>query len=181
MTQTNSPRFGLTVLLLVMASGTPAGAQTAGSFGQLALLVEAGDRVTVTDDTGRMHTGRIVDVTSSALALLVDGVQHDFREVRVHTIRQWRPDSLKNGAWFGFAFGAALGATAFLPRYDLAGRYAAMFFGLHAAAGTGIGVGLDALMPSRQVIYQSAGSARRMTVAPLLGRHRRGLAVSLGF
>ena len=63
----------------------------------------------------------------------------------------------------------------------IAGRYAAMFFGLWAAAGTGVGVGRDALVPSRQVIYQPTGAARRVTVAPLLASNRRGLAVSFGF
>ena len=63
----------------------------------------------------------------------------------------------------------------------IAGRYAAMFFGLWAAVGTGVGVGRDALVPSRQVIYQPTGAARRVTVAPLLASNRRGLAVSFGF
>ena len=181
MTQTMNTRCAVTLLLLMVASGAPAAAQTAGSFEQLALLIGSGDRVTVTDSAGREQTGRIVDLSPSALALFVDGARHDFREVQVHTIRQWRQDSLKNGAWFGFAVGAAVGATAFIPKYDISGRYAAMFFGLYAAAGTGIGVGFDALMPSRQVIYQSTGTARRVTVAPLMARDRRGLAVSFGF
>ena len=56
-----------------------------------------------------------------------------------------------------------------------------MFLGLYGAAGAGIGVGLDALVPSRQVIYRSTGTARRMTVAPLLAGDRRGLAVAFGF
>ena len=181
MTQTMNTRCAVTLLLLMVASGAPAGAQTAGSFEQLALLVGSGDRVTVTDSAGREQTGRIVDLSPSALALFVDGARHDFREVQVHTIRQWRQDSLKNGAWFGFAVGAAVGATAFIPDYDISGRYVAMFFGLYAAAGTGVGVGLDALVPSRQVIYQSTGTTRRVTVAPLVAHDRHGLAVSFGF
>ena len=179
MTPTINTRRALTLLILIVAHGVPAGAQTAGSFEQLALLVESGDRITVTDSAGREQTGRIVDLSPSALALFIDGARHDFREVQVHSIRQWRQDSLKNGAWFGFAVGAALGATALNPRADIAAP--ALFLGLLAAAGTGIGVGLDALVPSRQVIYQSAGTARRVTVAPLVARDRRGLAVSLSF
>ena len=178
--QTFDRRFGLIVLLLAMASGVSATAQTARSFEQLDLLVETGDRITVTDDTGRKRTGRLVDLSSSALALLVDGARHDFRDVQVHTIRQWRPDPLKNGAWFGFGIGAAWGATAVLhPESDLTAP--ALFFGLMAAAGTGIGVGLDALIPSRQVIYKSTATVQHVTVAPLLASNRRGVAVSFGF
>ena len=179
MTQTINTRRALTLLVLIVAHGVPAGAQTAGSFEQLALLVESGDRITVTDSAGREQTGRIVDLSPSALALFIDGARHDFREAQVHSIRQWRQDSLKNGAWFGFAVGAALGATALNPRADIAAP--ALFLGFMAAAGTGVGVGLDALVPSRQVIYQSTGAARRVTVAPLMARDRRGLAVSFGF
>ena len=181
MTQDINTRRALALLLLMAASGAPADAQTASSFEQLALLVETGNRITVIDSAGRERTGRVVDLSPSALGLVVDGVRRDFRAAQVHTIRQRRPDSLKDGAWFGFAVGAAVGATAFIAKYDIAGRYAAMFFGLYAAAGTGIGVGLDALVPSRQVIYQSAGTARRVTVAPLVTRDRRGLAVAVGF
>ena len=47
MTQTMNTRCAVTLLLLMVASGAPAGAQTAGSFEQLALLVGSGDRVTV--------------------------------------------------------------------------------------------------------------------------------------
>ena len=181
MTKTiNAPRT-LALSLLIAASGTSAGAQTAASFEQLALLVDSGDRITVTDSAGHERTGRVVDLSPSALGLVIDGVRRDFREAQVHTISQRRPDSLKNGAWFGFAVGAAIGATAFMPRYDITGGYAAMVLGLYAAAGTGIGVGLDALVRSRQVIYRSTGTARRVTVAPLLAGDRRGLAVALGF
>ena len=181
MTKTINARGTLALSFLIAASGTSVDAQTAGSVEQLALLVALGDRVTVTDSAGRERTGRVVDLSPASLGLVIDGMRRDFREARVHTIRQWRPDSLKNGAWFGFAVGAAIGATAFIPKYDIADGYAAMFLGLYAAAGTGVGVGLDALAPSRQVIYRSTGTARRVTVAPLLAGERRGLAIALGF
>ncbi len=179
MTQTMNAWLSLTLLLLIVASAAPAAAQTASSFEQLAVLVESGDRITVTDSTGREQTGRIVDLSPSALALVIDGARRDFREAQVQTIVQWRQDSLKNGAWFGFVLGAALGAPALNPRADITAP--ALSLGLLAAAGIGVGVGIDALLPSRQVIYQSTGTARRVTVVPLVGRDRRGLAVSFGF
>ena len=181
MTQTMNAWLSLTLLLLIVASAAPAAAQTASSFEQLAVLVESGDRITVTDSAGRERTGRIIDLSPTALGLLTDGARHDFREAHIDTISQMRQDTLRNGAWFGLAVGAAIGATYFIPKYDIAGRYATMFFGLWAAAGTGVGVGLDALVRSRKVIYQPTGAARRVTVAPLLARHRRDLAVSFGF
>ena len=176
MTQTMNAWFSLTLLRLIVASAAPAAAQKAGSFEQLAVLVESGDRITVTDSSGREHSGRIIDLSPSGLELWTDGAHQDFREAHVHTVSQMRQDTLRNGAWFGLA----VGAMYFIPKYDIGGRYAAMFFGLWAAAGTGVGVGLDALVPSRQVIYQPTGAARRVTAAPLLASNRRGLAVSFG-
>ena len=159
MTRTINMLFGLTLLLLFVASGAPAGAQTASSFEQLALLLESGDRVTLTDSSGRERTGRVINLSPSAVALLIDGARYRFREAQVHTIHQWRPDSLRNGALFGFAIGAALGATALNPRADITGGPLA--FALAAVAGMGIGMGIDAATLSGQVIYQSTGTARR--------------------
>ena len=122
MTQTMNAWLSLTLLLLIVASAAPAAAQTASSFEQLAVLVESGDRITVTDSAGRERTGRIIDLTPTALGLLTDGARHDFREAHVDTISQVRQDTLRNGAWFGLAVGAAIGATYFIPKYDIAGR-----------------------------------------------------------
>ena len=67
MTRTINMLFGLTLLLLFVASGAPAGAQTASSFEQLALLLESGDRVTLTDSSGRERTGRVINLSPSAV------------------------------------------------------------------------------------------------------------------
>ena len=179
MTQTINTPLSLTLLLLIVASVAPAAAQTASSFEQLAPVLESGDRVTVTDSIGRTRTGQVIDLSPSALALLIDGKRYRYREAQVHTVRQWQPDSLRNGALFGFAVGAALGATALDPQADITGGPLA--FALSAVAGMGIGMGIDAATVSGQIVYQSTGIARRVTVAPLLARNRRGLAVSFGF
>ena len=177
---TNTPLI-LTLLLLIAAATPSASAQTASSFEQLAVLVESGDRVTVTDSAGREQTGRIIDLSPSALTLRIDGAGYDFRAASVRTIRQWRPDSLRQGALIGLAAGAITAAALYFPLDDFTGLGKAMTLGMFAAAGTGIGVGVDALIPTRQVIFRSPAAARRLTVAPLLARNRQGVAVSIGF
>ena len=180
MTKTMNAPFSLGLLLVLMTSGATAAAQTASSFEQLALFVESGGRVTVTDNSDRQQTGRIVDLTPSRLVLLGDGSRHEFRAEQVHTIHQWRGDSLKNGALIGAFIGAGA-MLHFAGRY-VASRDGAICLGLSVAAGAGIGVGLDALVRGRQVtIYRSSGTARSVTVAPLVARNRRGLAVAFGF
>jgi hypothetical protein len=59
---------------------------------------------------------------------------------------------------------------------------AAAFIGIYAAVGTGIGVGVDALIRKKHVIYQrQLTSAVQVGVAPLLTRQRQGVQVTLRF
>ena len=176
---TNTPLI-LTLLLLIAAATPSASAQTASSFEQLVLLVGSGDRVTVTDSAGREQTGSIVDLSPSALTLRTNGARHDFRAESVRTISWWRPDSLRQGALIGFAAGAVTALALFFPHDDFTGSGKAVFLGLFAGAGMGMGAGVDALIPTRQVIFRSPTATRRLTVAPVLTSNR-GLAVSIGF
>lgn len=61
-------------------------AKVAGSFDRLALLVDAGNRATATEDTECERTGRLIGLSPAALALLTDGARHDLRETQVETI-----------------------------------------------------------------------------------------------
>ena len=181
MTKSTKTPLLLTLLLLTAAATPPANAQTASSFEQLGLLVRSGDRVTVTDSAGREQTGSIIDLSRTMLTLRIDGARHDFRPTSVSTIRQWRSDSLKQGALIGLAAGAVTAAAFFVPYPESSGSVTAVFVGLFAAAGTGVGVGIDALIPTRQVIFRSPTAARRVTVAPILTSNRQGVGVSIGF
>ena len=174
-------------LVTVLATAAHAEAQTAASFDELPLVLRPGDRVTVTDDSGRNLTGRIIDLSPSTLSLEARGARLDLRAAEVSFIRQRRPDPLRNGALIGLGVGAI--PAAYLSW--LAHSYAQSEGGESAAAGVagwslvvaaGIGAGVDALIQRSHVIYGPTGAAqRRLTVSPLLSGHRRGVAVSLGF
>ena len=164
------------------------------AFQDLPLLVNQGDRITVTDNTGRELRGRIIDLSPSTLSLLVDGIPRDLGEADVTVIRQRQRDSLKNGALYGFVPGAVIGGLFFTggaSEYPIFAMGIASLFGLGGAA---VGAGVDALMESPRVIYDASASAQRLTglpllsrqhrrvsVAPLLSRDRKGVAISLGF
>ena len=177
---TNTPLI-LTLLLLIAVAAPSASAQTASSFEQLVLLVGSGERVTVTDSAGREQTGSIVDLSPSALTLRTNGARHEFRAESVRTISWLRPDPLRQGALIGFAAGAATALALFFPHGDWSGTGKAVFLGLFAGAGMGMGAGVDAMIPTRQVVFRSPTAARRLTVAPVLTSNRKGLAVSIGF
>ena len=177
--------------LLLAGAASTAEAQDTGvarSFEELVGRVHPGDTVSVIDTTSTEVSGRIERVSDGSLALLTDDGLREWSEVDVRTIRQRRGDSLKNGALIGLGVGGALGILVVgtcLSSGAPAGcgggggtLAAAVAFnaGLYAA----IGVGIDALIRTRHVIYDSAGSAD-VSLSPLVTRTRRGVLMSLSF
>ena len=177
----------MTRIALVLAAATVtaslAEAQSL-SFDRLALQLNQGDRITVTDRDGEELRGRIVDLSSSTLSLQTGGLRHDLAGGDISVIRRRERDSLKNGAAIGFASGVAgvavlVGLVA--PDGDLPPAGFMILGSLFGAAGAGIGAGLDALQEESRVVYRTAPSNRRLAVSPVVSRERQGVAVSLGF
>jgi len=173
-----------TVFLLVIATAPMVEAQVlASSFNQLQVLVKPGDTVSVTDATGVEARGTIGALSPSSLEMVIAGNRRIFSENDVRTIRQRRGDSLKNGAWWGFGIMAGLvllGAVTEPSDYDAGGAV----LGVLASGGFGaaIGVGVDAMIRSNEVIYsRPAGVSTRLTLSPLVARGQKGALVSLGF
>ena len=175
-----------TVAAVVLAAATAptAEAQVAGSFEQLGTLVGLDDRITVTDRGGQETTGRIAFLSPSKLTLLIQGSPYDFDEADIDAIRHRHRDSPKNGAVIGLLSGIAAGCLT----VGIAAKGRAVhpaiwmtFSGLFGGVGVMVGAGVDAVIQEQRIIYRPTGSARRLTVSPLLSRGRRGVAVSLGF
>ena len=102
------------------------------------------------------------------------------------TLSQRRDDSLKNGAIIGAVAGTAYFVTAAALLRDSDGgdvivptavAGGVLFAGLGAAAG----VGIDALISRREVIYQKPVGRKILNVSPLVGHGRGGVAVTLTF
>ena len=175
------------VVFLLCAAATSAAAQeVASSFEQLAVLVKPGDKITVVDAAGGETRGRIGKLSPDALVLTTSTGSRQLTEIEVATITQRRGDSLRNGAIIGAVAGAAyfVTAAALLAGTDdgdviiptaIAGGV--LFAGLGAAAG----VGIDALISRRQVIYQTRASRSSATVSPVLRHGRRGVAITMRF
>ena len=187
------------------AAQAPSETPTA-AFHELPLLVSLGDRITVTDDTGRELQGELIDLSPSALSVLVDERhdlqetdsagktwcpdgwrciahrRYDLQETDIAEITQRHPDSLKEGALRGFVSGAALASVLILsdglgfhPGHLLLG------IGVYGGIGAVVGVVVDSARVGSRVVYDTRGSSRRVSVAPLISRDRQGVAVSLGF
>ena len=112
----------------------------------------------------------------------VSGALRQFQQSDVNTIEKRGSDSLKNGALIGMAIGgrfAALGMAASGVSSEDAGLFVVGAL-IYSGIGAGIGVGVDALVEGRRVIYASSTSARtKLTMAPVLSGPRKGVLVSL--
>ena len=68
--------------------------------------------------------------------------------------------------------------------YSDCGPELALIVGIYAGLGAAIGVGIDALMPGKKVVvYQPAGkgAGASLTLSPVLGPERQGIAATLRF
>ena len=170
----------------VLACAPTAVAQgIAGSFRELQLLVRAGETVTVTDVKGHDVKGRI-DVLSPPMLVITDrSGRHEWTEGEVASIRQLRGDSLGNGALIGLGIGTAFGLVggimAAQDEYNDDAAWVVFATGVYAGIGTGIGVGIDALIRRETVIYQPATPRTQVRLLPLLTPRRQGVLVSIGF
>jgi hypothetical protein len=180
----NSSVLFVVVFLMAMECS----AQTATSFEQLQLLVKPGDSVYVTDSSGNTVKGRISQLSSTSFGLTVNGQRRDLLQTDVWQIRQWRNDSLKNGALIGLGVGAGLGTVGAIGCWsaegESCGAAAVGLIGLAGGIGAAIGVGLDALIPAKQTIYQNYTSNRTsgtFRVAPIVNRKDKGIKVAFSF
>jgi hypothetical protein len=170
--------------VLVLSSRENAAAQEARSLDQLQVLVKPGDKVFVTGNDGNVTKGKILGLTSTSLRFLSNGTTRDLREAEVFKIQQRRQDSLKNGAIIGGAVGMGLviAALAWECGSCRTGEVVAGIIA-YTGIGAGVGVGIDALIPSKQTIFIGGirGPLSHTTIAPILTTSRTGIAVSFSF
>jgi len=171
----------------LMVCPQPASAQEARSFEQLQLLVKPGDRIFLTDSTGKVTEGRVADLSKTSLSVKTKSAITNWAEADVMQIRKWRQDSLKNGAAIGTGVGlgiGALGALAWCREYgDDCGAEVAAGVAVYAGIGAAIGIGIDALIPAKQTIFTGVPrtALKGLRVKPLVSNARKGVAVAFSF
>ena len=145
----------LAVFVILTSAGQAEAQELAGTFDQLRVLVETGDRIRVVDASGQDIRGTIAAIGAASLTLEAGGTRRDFAERDITTIHQRRPDSLANGALWGLAAGTALGLYGgiALSSTGSSGVIIPIFTLLYGEIGAGIGTGLDALVSAERVIY----------------------------
>jgi hypothetical protein len=137
----------------------------------------------ITDSSGREEKTRIVGVSGGTVTAAAGADTRNFRTSDIMRVRVRQSDTLINGALIGAGVAVASGLV--LCRLtetwencrDDAGPMLRI-----GAIGAGVGIGLDALIRGRKTIYEAApGPTTQLHAAPLVGRHTRGLRVSLSF
>lgn len=175
--------LGLTSLGTARAQEIPV-----SSFEQLAGLLQIGDKVYVTDASGREHEGTLSELSASSINLVSPGTLKEFTGSEVAAITRLRPDSKKNGAFIGLGVGVVLGAAvgAFAAEESNTNRAAGAIGAGLAYGGLGalIGVGIDALSPGKKVLVYSARpkkSAARLSVSPIVLPARQVIVARISF
>jgi len=147
--------------------------------------VKPGDSIYVRDWAGATSKAKILGLSSSSLQVMTKSGARDLSEADVSEIKQWRKDSLANGALIGLAGGATIGvvgAAYYCREGDQCPAAAAAIIGLWSAVGVGVGVGIDALIPHKRTIYTGSGPiSHHFGFAPVLGGSRKGVAVRFLF
>src|SRR5262245_1025966 len=173
------------ILSLSFVMPLESSAQQASSFEQLRLLVKLGDSIYVTDAGGKTEKGRIAELSNSSLSVTFNGVRRNLAQSDVVEIKQWRHDSLKNGAGIGAVTGLVFGilTVAVGCEGDCGAGLGAAVLGIYTGLGAGIGVGVDALIPTKETVFRNANrnSSTRIRFQPVLNRSSKGVLVSISF
>jgi hypothetical protein len=155
---------------------------SARSFEQLQVLVVPGDKVSISDPSGAKFTANIARVNASSVSVKIKDAVREFQESEIETMRQRRPDSVKDGALAGLAVGAGLSILA-CGRCHLGDRVGLIGLGFYGGIGAAVGAGIDALIKTDMVVYRKRGNAAgpQVSVVPQLAKSHKGVAVSVRF
>jgi hypothetical protein len=168
-----------------LRSGSPV-----SSFSDLWTRIQTGDGISVIDTNGRKTMGTFAHVSTSSIALQVDG---QLREFPVLEVRQLARRG--NRMWQGMLLGAAAGAAVGVSRGVATGCGAATGCSVDRPAGAvggffgggTLGAITGALIPRHMVIYRSGYVDSKpvpdqaIRVMPVIAPSRRGLFVLIQF
>jgi hypothetical protein len=173
-------RILATTLIVAVLGGRVDAQELSRDWSQL--RVNPGDVLTVTNTSGQRVQGRLTQLDNAGIVIeLRDKQQRQFDAQTVSLIE--KRDSKKNGAIIGFVTGGILGGLAGAALMSTPDDSSASFGGavvgglIYGGIGAAIGTGIDALIKGRQAIY--AKSKATVSVAPVIGRDRKGIVFTL--
>jgi hypothetical protein len=147
---------------LLATAGAASAQDPASSFDALAGRIQVGQRIWVTDTTGREVRGRLERLSSDGLVLKAQGLQ-TFAAADVRRVSVRVRDSLKNGTLIGLGIGGSMGAAWCIGAIaddsgDIDARVeCAEAFTVFPGLGALIGLAVDAVIPGKlRPVYQAS-------------------------
>jgi hypothetical protein len=177
--------FGIAILAwIVMLLPARADAQAiAQTLDELRLKVRIDDIVYVRDETGREQRAEIISLTPDLLIVSMGGARREFTDRSTLRIRKRQSDSPWTGGIIGAGVGAGFGvlAASFSEEcsHNTASASCAGPILWLTGLGMGVGLGIDALIQGRKVIYEPTRRNARLAVTPLIGKRGVGIRGSL--
>jgi hypothetical protein len=180
-TATRLKRLALVFLLSVATVSTAAAQPPAAVSAAVEAALIPGTTVWITDFDGMESKARILSLADDVVTITAGDRTRSLRTRDVARVKVRRSDSLLNGALIGA--GAAVASGLLLcrltePWENCRDDIGPMF--RIGVVGTGIGIGIDALIRGRKTIYEAPG-APTLHVAPLIGRRAAGMQLSFTF
>jgi len=163
---------GLALAFWVLAA-PPARAQD--TFDDLGRRIHEGQQVIVIDQLGTKTQGRVATLSSGTLVISAP-LPRTFAPSEVREVR--KPDRLWDGAVKGAAFG--LIPAVLFGVFDCEDCVPGWLAALSIGAGAGVGLGIDAAFGPKTV-FRGSAQPPRVSLAPIVGRDRRGVAASFRF
>jgi len=183
---TNIGRRFLLLAALVLAANDAAAQAPVQSFADLQPLVKPGQQVIVWGDDGRKTTGRVVSLAGNQLEIRRQR-RFRFRQERlVLTEGSVGRIEHRDSTWNGALLGAGVGVLMTVLVCKTENYYSAdpllrsclLWISLGPLGGGLVGGAIDGAI--NRPLYVSAGGSR-ITLLPLLGRQRAGLAAAIRF
>ena len=161
----------------------------AGSLSELQQAIKPGQKIVVTDTSGRELRGTLAQISADRIALALPGGQVEIGESQMAQVQRVG-DPLWNGALIGAGAGFGMGLLS-MARCNaglVCGAAAGPVILVESAVGAGLGVAIDAMHSGRKLVYlnrDAAGTSWRsrpaLTVSPVFGKSRQGVMVALRF
>jgi len=163
--------------------GIARGQETAGTFDQLRFVLAPGAEIRVLEADGKSVKGKFDGISGQSLVMTVRGAPVLLDQDAVVRIEERHDDSLANGARNGFYVGAGFGflGGAAIAREGGGPVFVPIAMAMYGGIGAGIGVAIDAMIRTPRTVYDLHARHTSVTVAPVVGLTRKGVAVSVGF
>jgi hypothetical protein len=151
--------------------------QVDSAFVQLQNTLKIDDTLTITSDNGTKVKGRLIEITPDHILLRVKDGQQSIAFPEIVKVGK-----RKNGVLLGAVIGAGAGVPFALALHSYAYNEGVSGGGavVPIIMGFGIGMGIDALIPSTRTMYERL-SRPRITVSPVIDGDRMGGRVTFKF